>query len=105
MNSFYMNNSNIHLIQDYPEATLIFNPDLFKTKIIIQFFQNKNIIKNNFVSSECWKLCKLVNQNTSFDKKIRRYRGKTHDIKINLRKNSEQIIQMLYYIFFFGFTE
>ena len=44
------------------------------------------------------------------DKKIWRCRGKTHDTKINLRKNSiiensQQNIQMLYYIFFYCFTE
>ena len=49
MNSSYMNNYNIHLIQDNPDAPLIFNPALFQTEILIQFFQNKNLIKNNVV--------------------------------------------------------
>ena len=110
MNSSSINNHNIHLIQDNPEATIIFNPALFQTEILRQFFQNKNIIKNNVVCPECGKLCKLVNQNSSLDKKIWRCRDKNHDTKINLRKNSiiensQQTIQMLYYIFFFCFTE
>ena len=55
MNSSYMNNYNIYLIQDNPDAPLIFNPALFQTEILIQFFQNKNFIKNNVVCSECGK--------------------------------------------------
>ena len=49
MNSYYMNNYNIHLIPDNPDAQLILNPALFQTEILIQFFQNKNLIKNNVV--------------------------------------------------------
>ena len=110
MNSTIMNNFNINLIEDNGNAPLIYNPALFQTDILIQFFQNKNILKSNVICSEWGKLCKLVNQNSFIDKKIWRCQGKTHDTKINLRKNfifgnSQQSIQILYFIFFYCFTE
>ena len=52
MNSTIMNNFNINLIEDNGNAPLIYNPALFQTVILIQFFQNKNILKSNVICSE-----------------------------------------------------
>ena len=93
-------------------APNIYNPVTFQTEILIQFFQNHNILKKNVFCSQCGKLCKFVKDNQRMDKYVWRCRGNhpTHDIKINIRNNSifenmHQNIQILYFLLFFCFTE
>ena len=90
----------------------IYNPALFQPEIIIKFFQMKGILNKSVICTKCGKLCKMVKENQSIDKFIWRCRcsNPSHDVKINIRKNSilENMhlnIQILYFLIFFCFTE
>ena len=72
----------------------------------------KGILKNSFNCTVCGKICKLVKESQTIDKFIWSCRGSnpSHDIKINIRKNSilenmNHNIQIIYYLFFYCFTE
>ena len=114
-NSFIkeINNANLPENNELNEQLQdIYNPALFQQEDIIKFFQMKGILKNSFNCSIYGKIYKFVKENQTIDKYIWRCRGSypSNDIKINIRRNSilENMhlnIQILYYLFFYCFTE
>ena len=56
----------------------IYNPPLFQTDILIQFFQNKRIIITNCVCPICGHICKLETKSDAIDRKMWRCRGRNH---------------------------
>ena len=105
---------NIDIEENENEDEYIFyNKDYFKLDNIINILQSNNILQNNIYCSVCGNLMHLEENSSYIDKKIWRCRSKTlpsHDIKINIRKNSifENLkisLQVIYFLSFVCFTE
>ena len=102
-------NRNVNRAQNVDLDLWLYIIPQFQTEILIKFFQIKNIIMNCVNWPEYEKSYNLVNQSSAQDNKLWWCRSK-HDIKISLRKNSiienTQIsLQILYFLFFYCFTE
>ena len=90
----------------------IFNPPQFQTEILLNFFQNKNILKKQVICQKCKQQCTIVKDNQKMDNYIWRCRSRnpSHDTKINIRINStledcRYSLQIIYFLLFYCFTE
>ena len=102
-------NSINEIIEEPPQ---IYNPAIFDSKKIINYFQKVNVIQNRIICPNCGSEMKLVNHLPSADNIIWRChkRNPPHDIKINIRQNSifEGLyikLPILYFLLFFCFCE
>lgn len=73
---------------DHPPK--VYNPAFFKLEYIINFFLMKGILNKAVICSTCGKLYKMVKEYQSMDNYISECRDSnpSHDVKINIRKNS-----------------
>ena len=90
----------------------IFNPPQFQTEILLNFFENKNILKKQVIYPKCKQQCTMVKDNQKLDNYIWRCRSRnpSHDTKINIRKNSileycRYRLKIIYFLLFYCFAE
>jgi len=108
-----LNLGNIINNEDLNEnASNVYNPPQFQTELLINFFQNKKILKKVVTCPKCGKQCIMVKDKQKIDNYVWRCRSNnpSHDIKINIRANSKfednrYSIQMIYFLLFYCFTE
>ena len=79
---------------------------------MVNFFQNKNILKKQVIHPKCNQLCELVKDSQKIDNYIWRCRCRnpSHDTKINIRINSvledcRYSLQQIYFLLFYCFIE
>ena len=107
-----LNLGNIINNEDLNEnASNVYNPPQFQTELLINFFQNKKILKKVVTCPKCGKQCIMVKDKQKIDNYVWRCRSNnpSHDIKINIRANSKfedyrYSIQMIYFLLFYYFT-
>ena len=112
----FINSNNVNVndenndndINDGPEN--IYNPASFQTEILIKYLQDTAIIKKIVLCEKCNNMCQLVKDKQFIDGYVWRCRGLggNHDVKINLRKNSENLhinIKTLYFLIFIVFVK
>ena len=102
-----MNNDNLN--ENPPN---IYNPAQFQSELLINYFQDKKIFKKIVICPKCGLQCKMVKDIQRIDKYVWRCRSNNpnHDIKINLRAESQledcrYNIQIIYFLLFYCFTE
>ena len=90
----------------------VYNPSLFQTELLINYFQDKKIFKKFVNCPKCGQKCKMVKDIQRIDNYVWRCRSNNpiHDIKINLRAESHledcrYNIQIIYFLLFYCFTE
>ena len=102
------NNNNIvneNLNENPPN---IYNPTQFQTELLINFFQNNNIIKNSVICPRFWENCKLVKENQIVENL---YGDAEVEIlimifeRISILEDNNQNIQIVYSLLFYCFTE
>ena len=89
-----------------------YNPSQFQTELLINYFQDKKIFKRIVNCPKCGQQCKMVKDIQRIDNYVWRCRSNNpiHDIKINLRAESQlevcrYNIQIIYFLLFYCFTE
>ena len=108
-NNEFMSNNNLNIvnnIRNNDKHPNVYNPVMFQTEILINYFQDIGIFEKKVYCHKCSNLCNLDKDSQVIDKLIWRCRGKSngYNIKINDRdKSILSSLQNLYFIIFHCF--
>ena len=82
----------------------LYNSQIYNFNFVYSYFKTNKILKDSFICSNCHNIMKIENNNSFLDKIMFRCRSKnpSHDIKINIRKDSifENVRMSLVSIYF-----